>query len=191
MLSLLFGFRGRIGRLTYFLGGLGMAAVLILPLIVLGAMVFGAIMSGQRSGAAALLGLGLLALVPIPFILWSGLALTAKRLRDIGLEPIFAMPAYMVFNLLDTGAANAMPAAAAFHGAHQTLLGVLVSLAWGLGLLFWPGQSGQSGAGAPPAPPFRDAEPDMPFPASPAPQPAMASTWNAAPARTGFGRRGL
>jgi uncharacterized membrane protein YhaH (DUF805 family) len=141
MLGSAFSFRGRIGRLQYFLGGLGVFAAFVLPMIAIMAA------TGVRDPASAgpaLIFIALFALVGLPLFFWASLALQARRIRDIGLEPLYVMPAMFMFTLVDFAVAVSAPGLA-IPGQHQTFVGVTVSGLMGLALLFWPGKSDRGG----------------------------------------------
>ena len=86
MLAKLFSFRGRLTRLEFL--GWSVAATLLLVVItvvLMAASVIGA--KDLRAGVGAgVLGL-IIALVMAVAYLWCGLALAAKRIRDIGWSP--------------------------------------------------------------------------------------------------------
>jgi uncharacterized membrane protein YhaH (DUF805 family) len=95
-----FGFDGRINRLGYLwrsivvavaLGALGVAGV-----VTIGAVLHPDGLTGAGPWPARMItGLTLLAL-------WSNFALTSRRLRDMGVEPAYVMPAYAALWVVNT-----------------------------------------------------------------------------------------
>jgi uncharacterized membrane protein YhaH (DUF805 family) len=193
MLEYVFSFRGRINRLQYFLGVLGLATTLV----ILALVAFFALLGGRRpeSLASVLLPAALFALVALPLFLWISLSLQARRLRDIGWNPIFVIPGVITFAVFDELIAMAVPALSISKLHHQTILGLLVSFGLGCCLLFWPGRDPNEvdlddGASWPAPEPSELGSGPSPEPTAAPARPA-APAWNAAPVRTGFGRRGL
>ena len=89
----LFGFEGRISRLGYLwrtLGvGLGIGAVAFVGRTLLTAFVRPSGLAGYEASAHGLaVGIVLLAI-------WSSAAITTRRIRDMGLEPVHILPAYV------------------------------------------------------------------------------------------------
>lgn len=80
LLWLFFSFRGRIARLSYFLAALFQITLLTL-------MVYQSVQGSLKVDAGGpdsqLVFGGFLSMIVIPFVLWSGLALTVKRLNDL------------------------------------------------------------------------------------------------------------
>jgi uncharacterized membrane protein YhaH (DUF805 family) len=187
MLASVFSFRGRINRLQYFLGslGLGFAEVLLIVAI---ALLFVGLRHSLGDVTAAVVCL-LLALPALPAISWIGLSLQARRLRDIGWEPVFVIPAWIVVMAVDRAfAGGSMTTLSVEHLFRQTILGQLFNLAMVLCLLFWPGRTYTDDFFEPAQPTVR-----APRPAEPTPSPARLapSPFPASPAVTGFGRRGI
>jgi len=128
MVAMVLGFGGRMGRLRYFLWSLGLAAVLTAVTMVL---VIGAMGGGEES----LMGV---VLVVAPLAIWGNAALMAKRFRDIGWPPLWVLPGWVCFGIIDAWVAMEVPALAAGDNG-QTVVGMLVELGLFLALLFWPG----------------------------------------------------
>ena len=199
MLDSMFSFRGRIGRLQYFLrclglgGGVGAAAVLVMVVLVAA--------RGPASLASALLPAGLLMLIAVPVFCWISFSLQARRIRDIGWSPVYVIPAWIAIGVIDQLVALSAPALGVGLLHRQTMVGILINLGLAGCLLFWPSRADD---GAEPAEPVDWGDPGPPAPATaydaplrPAalvseasPRPA-APAWNAAPVRPSFGRRGL
>jgi uncharacterized membrane protein YhaH (DUF805 family) len=78
----LFGFRGRIGRKSFWLGALGM-------ILIQGAVIAQILGAPDDSGEQALWGLVLLAVWAVSA--WVLVALAVKRLHDIGLPAVLAV----------------------------------------------------------------------------------------------------
>lgn len=188
MLHNVLGFGGRLGRLEYFLAcmALGFLTSLLVLALVLGFRPHGESMAGVRETMPPGL-LTMLLLVVLPFYLWFSLAFQAKRIRDIGWNPVLVLPGWIAVVAFGMIGAHAIPGLA--------LVGGLFNLGMALCLLFWPSRPTGDGIwyggsyhgdlpddGADRAPP-------------PAPRPAAARTPPPAPAFTpapsGFGRRGL
>jgi uncharacterized membrane protein YhaH (DUF805 family) len=138
MLTGIFSFRGRINRLQYWLGSLGMgvfvAVVCLAPL-----MMGGGLRSGSDIGAQ----LGLMALLAIPtlvIVLWVGLSMQARRIRDIGLDPVIVMPIWILIGIADKVLKPGFPHLSAIQLATPSTLVVLINLIGGAALCFWPGR---------------------------------------------------
>ncbi len=192
MFGAVFSFGGRLNRLQYFLGcvGLGMAGVVALVVLfvaVLGS--YGAAKAGGGAGALAALGPALLLALPLLAAwFWISLSLQVRRFRDIGWNPVFVVPAWIGFSVIDSLVASASPSLGVGPLHHNTIVGVLINLALGCVLLFWPGRSWDDYA-----PVLVADERAPPPPASRAAPPPAAATRAAAPAATAppsFGRRG-
>lgn len=129
MVAIVLGFGGRMGRLRYFLWSLGLAAVLT-------AVTMALVMGAMGGGEDALMGV---VLVVAPLAIWGNAALMAKRFRDIGWPPLWMLPGWVCFGIIDARVAQEMPALAAGDNG-QTVVGMLVELGLILALLFWPGR---------------------------------------------------
>ena len=181
MLNVLFSFRGRINRLTYFLSCLGMGAIIAVSAVT----VFLWVAAHRAGGPAPVLLLAVFVLTALPLAIWISLALQTKRFRDVGWNPLYVIPAWIVIDVADRLVAHAAPALAMHR--QQTLVGSAVNLAMAGCLLFWPGRLDADGGNGPmEAAPPRLNQP----PPAPAPRPA-AAPWTTTPARASFGRRGL
>src|SRR5580658_4474416 len=124
MLTAVFSFRGRLNRRQYFLGNLAIGAVLAL----LGAALIG--FSERAPTARPTLAMDLeaaLLVIAAPLAVWSALSLQARRLRDIGLEPLLVMPLWMA----TLGLAQSWP-----------MMAASISLALFACLYAWPGRRG-------------------------------------------------
>ena len=206
MLAAVFGFRGRINRLQYFLGALALGAALVVPLLLIVGSIGLHAAAGPRPGLLASLGgQALFALVAVPLFLWVALSLQARRFRDIGWNPLYVIPGLIAVGVVDALVARAAPAISIGALHNQTPLGLTVSLAAAAALLFWPGKAKDDDDAEAAA--WADwPEPDEPTVLAPAPARAASSAFQsaptirvpapvqprpAAPAGPSFGRRGL
>lgn len=129
----LLSFKGRIARLPYLGYNLAnMAFVLVSALI--SAMFLAAGTAGAVLGAALMLS-------AIAIAIWFGLAVTAKRLRDMGRSPLHAIWIYAAGTL--SSIFEKVPGAEAAQ-----LLTALVTLGGSLWLLFAPGTPDRETAAA-------------------------------------------
>jgi uncharacterized membrane protein YhaH (DUF805 family) len=140
MIDFMFSFRGRIGRLRYFLSCLALTALLVVAAIVVGGM---AATGVAKANLGLLLPAGLLAIVVLPAFCYSSFSMQARRIRDIGWNPLYVIPAWIGVDVIDRLVAQAVPALSMGPKIHETLAGLLLNVAFGLVLLFWPG-SGDS-----------------------------------------------
>lgn len=202
MFDYLFSFRGRIGRMQYFLRSL-VASVALVVLVVLAVLVG---VGGSNRPNLGALGLALLLMIPILVAaVWSGLSLQARRFRDIGWEPTFVLPVWIVAQIVLQMMFTPMAVLTSGHGNTSFgsfVPGLLNLVMWGI-LLFWPGNGGSdidrlaSTFDLPePDEPVRTVRPMPTKPAWAAPQPARvepapSSAYRTQPAPGGFGRRGL
>jgi uncharacterized membrane protein YhaH (DUF805 family) len=154
-------------------------------------MLLGVTLASRTSGSVGLLILcGLLMIAVGIAAAWAGLALQARRFRDIGWNPLYVMPPLLTIGVFDALVARMSPALSVGPMHQQTIVGLLVNLAAGGCLLFWPSHTDEGDDD--PISRVQPTMPDEPAEREPAPvaRPA-APAWNAAPARAGFGRRGL
>jgi uncharacterized membrane protein YhaH (DUF805 family) len=142
MLTGIFSFRGRINRLQYWLGSMGMgffvALVLLTPLVMAGASA-----SHGGGAAGALAGLGLMALLAVPTLViacWVGLSLQARRIRDIGLDPVIVMPLWILIGVADKLLTPGFPHLTAVQLATPSVAAIVINLIGGAALCFWPGR---------------------------------------------------
>ncbi len=146
MLKALFTFRGRINRLHY------LAAIVALG-FTLGVAIIAAVMAmmphfiaARKAGVPGPVGAVILTamLVLIPF-LWISLSLQACRFRDIGWNPVYVIPAWIVMGVVDHVAAMSAPGLAVGRLHQNTWIGLLANLALAGCLLLWPGRTGGDG----------------------------------------------
>jgi uncharacterized membrane protein YhaH (DUF805 family) len=123
---------GRLGRLAYF--GYSILLWLVLTLIAV-IMVWPAYKTPNQDTVILLASLIVGALA-----IWGGLALTVKRLHDLDMSGWH----YLWMGLLPAlvnGVGRGM------HSLPITIAGVVLSLVFGLFLLFWPGTDGSNAYG--------------------------------------------
>src|SRR5579872_4579393 len=132
MLEVFFSFRGRIGRLSYFLRSLVLGGVLGVMLV---ASVVPIVMGGYPPRPGAAMGLIVLCALLLVPALWSSFSLQARRFRDIGLDPVVVIPTWIAIQFVDALVATFTPSVSVGF-AHHTVVGLLVNLAASLGLLF-------------------------------------------------------
>ena len=124
MLTAVFSFRGRLNRRHYVFGNFAIGAVLAL----LGAALIG--FSELAPTARPTLAMDVdaaLLVIAAPLAVWSALSLQARRLRDIGLEPLFVIPLWIG----TLGLAQSWP-----------MIAASISLALFGCLYVWPGRRG-------------------------------------------------
>ena len=193
MLGAVFGFGGRLNRLQFFFASLGLGLAVIVLLV---PMVFVLVLhraGGFSPGVGVALLLGVLAIL---VALWTSLSLQARRIRDIGWNPLLVIPGDIALQVADQLVARAMPHLALGPHRTETLVGALVNLGLALCLLFWPGQGGPAQS-APPATSAKAPKPPKAGKAEPSSAAAPivaarpAANWAIEGPRTTFGRRGL
>jgi uncharacterized membrane protein YhaH (DUF805 family) len=189
MLETVFSFSGRINRLQYFASIVALTAALFVPVLMIGIGLLAHGGVGAKPPLATLALLGLFFLLAIPPFLWVSFSLQARRFRDIGWNPLYVIPGWMVFNVFDRVIAQFVPALTMGRLYHQTWLGLAVGLGLGCALLFWPGRAEDDDAPGIGASWMR---PSTPPPAAP----ATTATYTPAPSAAAasaprFGRRGL
>ncbi len=141
MLSAMFSFEGRLKRLPYLGWSLVSGIVLGIFAVVVGVIIvfsMGRSLHGMSPGQLVfrpelLVPLGLLLIV----VLWVHFALSAKRLRDIGLSPLVYLSSVTAFFLIDRLVLSILIGG---RFGEATLVGDVVSLIWSLFLLLMPGQ---------------------------------------------------
>lgn len=124
MLAAVFSFRGRVDRRQFFLGSLALGVVLAL----LAAMLISFVELPSRPTPAMVLEAVLL-VIAAPLAVWSALSLQARRMRDIGWEPLIGLPMWIGA----VGLAQSLP-----------LLAVAFCVTMLAGLYAWPGRRGGS-----------------------------------------------
>lgn len=189
MFHTILGFGGRMGRLEFFLACLGLG-------FLMGLLVFALIAGFQphiERGGKPSFPTGLiivLVVVVLPIYLWFGLAFQAKRLRDMGWNPLYVIPGSIAAFTIMALLSPFVPGLA--------LVSLLLNFLQVLCLFFWPSQPTGNGdwySGSHNDSPF-DPQPGIDTaPAFKSRRPATVRTSAPppvfTPAPTGFGRRGL
>lgn len=168
---------GRTTRWEFFLGGLLMLALAVVP-VGFGTMFFVACTVGNGAGTTA--AGGLFGLTAIAY-LWVCLALHVRRIRDIGWDPLLVAAVWIGAEILDFAVAWRMPHLALSDGSCTTGFSGVIQTGLVLCLLLWPSGEARPTRGAPPS-------------ASPPPRPRRLemltrSGGSRAPISGSFGRR--
>lgn len=183
MLGFFFGFNMRLGRLHYFLSSLGLGVFIAAIVFSMFAFVF---RNGAHGTMPSASGLLIPALFFILVVLWVNTSLMSMRIRDIGWNPAYVVPVWLLIFFVDAFVAFEIPAFGVRNG-HQTIVGGLVNLGLSLALLFWPGSSYDSSTPTFSEPRRARTEPYTPPPPPPAPSASIA---RASSGRSTFGQRG-
>ena len=188
MLEAAFSFQGRLNRLQYFLGcmALGLGAGVITVALFLGFIRSG----GPDAMAQALIPLGLLVLFGLPLFLWISFSLQTRRIRDIGWNPLYVIPGWILVGVVDLMIARAVPTLALTKLHNQTAVGALINFGLSCALLFWPGRAEDDGYSLPDDRAWSQADEPAP-PMTPAPVHSAPTSYGVRPAGGGFGRRGM
>jgi uncharacterized membrane protein YhaH (DUF805 family) len=186
MLGAIFSYRGRLNRIQYFVGSFGLGVAAMVVAVVAVVVAFGGQPPDKASAMRAGLGLIPVVLVAVPIFYWISFSLQARRFRDIGWEPVFVIPAWLVCDVIDRLAVMGAPQFAIGPSTGVSWLGLLVNLGLGLCLLFWPGRKYEDIASV-----FDDVPPSESRAQAAAPAPRPATPWAPSPVSSGFGRRGL
>jgi uncharacterized membrane protein YhaH (DUF805 family) len=135
MLHNILGFGGRLGRLEFFVSCVVLGFLLTLLFLVVIAGFASHIERGSRVLPPGLVVT--LYVVVLPIYLWFGLALQAKRLRDMGWNPLYIIPGSIAVSVILSLLSPFVPGLAALN----VVLDVLLTLC----LLFWPSQPAGDG----------------------------------------------
>jgi uncharacterized membrane protein YhaH (DUF805 family) len=136
VLSEFLGFDGQVGRLGYLWRSV-VACVALMILAVVGTSALALVLRPQSVMGAVdlakdvLIGVYLLAL-------WSGFALGARRLRDMGLEPAHIVPVYAALWVVNAVLVEPMSRADPNHFAALEFGWNALQWVIGVPLLFWP-----------------------------------------------------
>ena len=178
MLEGAFTFRGRIGRMQFFIDGLLSGVGCVVAAIVLAFLVVPA----RHDAIGIAFFIACFALAGL-VVLWFSLSLYVRRIRDIGWDPVVVIGGWIVGNLADAVLAGLVPGLAVGAAHHATIIGSVANPLLSLALLFWPGHDGPDhDAGS--APPRRARAAFAPA------APVATASPHPARQRTGFGRRG-
>jgi uncharacterized membrane protein YhaH (DUF805 family) len=134
-----FSFRGRLGRLRFFIDSLALGGLCLVFAVLIAFFVFPARSDGL-SLVAFFIGMALC----LPIVIWLSLSLYVRRIRDIGWDPLVVILGWVALGVLDFVVARLVPALAA-PGNHGTIVGGLLNLALTLAIFFWPGSDNEDG----------------------------------------------
>ncbi|PZM17141.1 DUF805 domain-containing protein [Rhizobium tubonense] len=186
MLWFFFGFNMRLGRLHYFLSCIGLGVVMTAIIFAMVSFAFRNASPGTEPSISAFL---IPALFLIPLVLWVTVSLQSMRIRDIGWNPAYVVPAWLLISGIDAYVAFKIPEWSIGKEHTQTVVGGLVNLFLTLALMFWPGKG------------YDDETPDFseprrlrsePYTPPPAPPRAAAPAIRRDPSgKPRFGQRGL
>jgi len=130
MLHNILGFGGRLGRLEFFLSCLALGFLVMLLVL---ALIAGFAPHFERGAKSLPPGLMVaFYVIVMPIYLWFGLALQAKRLRDMGWNPLYVIPGSIAAFTIMALLSPFVPGLAA--------LSMVLNLLLGLCLLFWPSE---------------------------------------------------
>jgi uncharacterized membrane protein YhaH (DUF805 family) len=149
MLAKLFSFRGRMKRLE-FLGWSVLATVLLV--LALATLLIGGVFSvrGAHLGVEAVIIVVAVWAVLIVGCTWISLALSAKRIRDIGGNPTIVITAVFAITLIDALVLTRFTKLPLFWLGHQhTMVGLVINMAYGAALLLWPSENSNTEPGEP------------------------------------------
>jgi len=135
----LFSFDGRINRLGYFLRSL--AALLLLSLVAVLALLAVAFIVRPDGVAGMTVWFQRITLAISLFALWSGFALAGRRLRDMGLEPAYIIPAYAALWVINTVLLAPMSRLDPDDYAAPEMAWEVLRLLAAVPLLFWPSRA--------------------------------------------------
>ena len=180
LVSLLFSFKGRINRLQYWLGSIGISIGLFVLTFVLSVTTGASLASAKDNPAALMAALASFGLLFGPVMIvagWCGLALQVKRFHDRGRSGLWTLlpllPIILITIAVVTGVVNDRPAEAVSREIGNYML-----LLWAINLGFFidlgclPSKDGPNKDGNPPGSP----------PSSAPRAPSAAPNGNGAPA---------
>jgi uncharacterized membrane protein YhaH (DUF805 family) len=146
MLANLFSFHGRMARLEFLGWTIASLAIVFVTTAIL---VFGGIVgakglhAGKGQATAIVL---ILSAVVFVIAMWSSLAISAKRVRDLGLSPLVVIGVLIVFDIVDALVLTRYTSARFFWPlAQYTMVGGMVNTAAYAAMLLWPGKSEDGG----------------------------------------------
>jgi uncharacterized membrane protein YhaH (DUF805 family) len=187
MLGFFFGFHARLGRLHYFLSCIGFGVAMTAIIFAMESFAFRNTAADATSSANLII---LPALCLVPFVLWITISLQSMRIRDIGWNPAYVVPLWILFCVIDACVATQIPAWAVGRDHAQTLVGALVNSFFTLALMFWPSSAYDDDTPTYEEPHRPRTEPYSPPPAAP-PRAAAPAIRRDATGRPRFGQRGL
>jgi len=137
MLSFLFGFNVRLGRLHYFLATIAIAVVMTVICFGIASYFIQSTPRGMLSPESLMKSWPTIA--AIVFFGWMTFTLQSMRIRDIGWDPVCVIPAWIAIVIVDKIVAGKIPAWSLGQDHNGTVVGALVNLVLLLALTFWPG----------------------------------------------------
>ena len=136
MLDMLFGFNVRLGRLKFFLSSIAFGIVSGILAIPVAYYAYKHGMIGARP--SSLWSLGWPVLTFVGFCMLGNFILASMRFRDIGWDPVIAIPCWIAVLVTDPLLASHVPAMS-LPKHDGTIIGGLINLGLAIVLLFWPG----------------------------------------------------
>jgi uncharacterized membrane protein YhaH (DUF805 family) len=130
VLSFLFGFNARLGRLHYFLASIGLA---IVATIVFLGLIFAAYGAGAQPGIVRWL-----IILFVAIVLWANAMLLSMRFRDIGWDPVCVVPIWIASMIVDAVVAMKVPEWSLTAAHTSTVVGASINFGLSLALMFWP-----------------------------------------------------
>lgn len=130
VLSFLFGFNARLGRLHYFLASIGLG--------IAGSIVFVAVIFAAYSAGAQPEIVRWLIILFVALALWSNAMLLSMRFRDIGWDPVCIVPIWIASVIVDGVVAMKVPEWSLTASHAGTAVGALINFGLSLALMFWP-----------------------------------------------------
>jgi uncharacterized membrane protein YhaH (DUF805 family) len=192
MLGFVFGFNARIGRLHYLLCSLVVGAMATAGTYVVSKYMIQQLMTAEHPSAATLVTWPLYAVIGIALVV--SFMVQSMRIRDMGWNPIWVMPAWTALYIADKVVAAKFPAWAIGHNQYGTAVGGVINLAVFALLVLMPSVEPRESMPMdyrpfpdlpPREEPPRHEPPRQQSPASPPASPPRT----AAPTRPEFGRR--
>lgn len=161
LVSLLFSFNGRINRLQYWAGSIGVCVGVFILSFALSSMMGASLINAKNNPAAILAALASFGLLLGPILLasaWCGLALQVKRFHDRGRSGLWTLlpllPLTLIMLAIFEGAANNQPLEQVVQSVGNYML-----LLWAINIGFFidlgclPSQEGPNKYGDPPGAP--------------------------------------
>ncbi len=128
MLGFLFGFNARLGPIPYLAGMVVLSALWTAIYVVTGGR-------GFSSGSLSEMTWPAIGITVV--FTYMILMLQSMRIRDIGWNPVYVIPAWMVIPIIDKLVADNIPAWAVGQGVNGTSVGSAINVGLVLALIFW------------------------------------------------------
>ena len=178
MLDFVFGFRLRLTRINYFLSWIAVASLMTLISLAIAGVVFHLNPPGTEISDDQI---AIPVICILPVFLWVTCNVQSMRIRDMGWNPAYVIPAWVLVIAADKVLAIVEPTWSVGEHHNETAIGVFTNFALTVALLFWPSAPDDASV----LPPIRKT---MQAPPASPPAPTLAPS----PQFTkGFGRRGL